>query len=178
MSRLRTRSARFTLTVGVEPAEAFAIFSDIGRLNQLTPSWFRLDPEKGPPAQLELGSRIAYRFRWRLLRLRWQSRITDWQPPHDFAYEQERGPFCFFRHEHTFEPVPGGTRVVDVVTFATAAGGMVDRWLVEPDLRRVFEFRRALSERLFALDRRTLTERIDPLTATPPPPSLGAHALD
>ena len=41
------------------------------------------------------------------------SRITAFDRPHRFVDEQVSGPFRSFRHEHTFERVPGGTRMTD-----------------------------------------------------------------
>ena len=152
MSDDRTRSARFALTVGLEAPAAFAFVSDVARLNEVTPPWFRLDAAGGPPTRVEAGSRIDYRFTWRRLPMSWRSHITVWEPPRYFVYEQEHGPYRLFRHEHLFEPVPGGTRVIDVVHFRTAFGALVDRWLVEPDLERVFAFRRKHAETRFPVD--------------------------
>jgi ligand-binding SRPBCC domain-containing protein len=41
------------------------------------------------------------------------SRNTAFEPPARFVDEQTRGPFRSFRHEHRFEAVPGGTRMLD-----------------------------------------------------------------
>jgi ligand-binding SRPBCC domain-containing protein len=50
------------------------------------------------------------------------SRVTVWERPGRFADEQARGPFAWFRHEHTFDAVDGGTRMVDEVHFAAPLG--------------------------------------------------------
>ena len=173
----RTRSARFELTVGLEPAAAFAFFSDVARLNEVTPPWFRLDAGGGPPSRVGAGARIDYRFTWRRLPMRWRSRITVWEPPRRFVYEQERGPYRRFRHEHLFEPVPGGTRVIDIVHFRTAFGALVDRWLVEPDLERVFAFRRDHSQRRFPIDAAAAPPEAA-LTAAATGPTLEALTVD
>lgn len=177
MSDARARSARFELTVGLEPAKAFAFFSDVARLNEVTPPWFRLDASGGPPSRVDAGTRIEYRFTWRRLPMRWRSHITVWEPPRYFAYEQERGPYRLFRHEHLFEPVPGGTRVIDVVHFSTAFGALVDRWLVEPDLARVFAFRRRYAEGRFPIGAGDALPEA-PLTATAAGPTLEPQTVE
>src|SRR5206468_5943881 len=53
---------------------------------------------------------------------RMTSRITALERPSRFVDEQVRGPFARFRHEHVFEPVGGGTRMIDRVEFAAPLG--------------------------------------------------------
>ncbi|MDX1642745.1 MAG: SRPBCC family protein [Thermoanaerobaculia bacterium] len=134
---LRTYEARLDLPL----EEVFAWTSDVERLDELTPPWFVLEPVAPPPPRLFVGVEIEYRFRWRRFGMRWRSRITDWRPPHDFVYEQACGPFREFRHEHLFRPVDGGTLMEDRVIYRTWGGRWVDRWLVGPDLDRVFAHR-------------------------------------
>ena len=50
------------------------------------------------------------------------STITEWDRPRRFVDEQCDGPFRSFRHEHVFEPVANGTRLVDHVEFAAPLG--------------------------------------------------------
>lgn len=116
--------------------------SDVERLDAVTPPWFGLTPLASPSA-LFVGAEIEYRFRWRLLRTRWRSRIVAWQPYRFFAYEQVVGPFRYFRHEHRFEIIGGGTRMTDRVVYRCRGGRLVDRLLVAPDLDRIFAFRGA-----------------------------------
>lgn len=143
------RQAAYTVEVGLEPTEAFRFFSRVGNLNRVTPAWFHLDPETTPPDELAAGTVIDYRFRWRLLRMRWRTRITVWEPPRLFTYEQERGPYRLFRHEHRFERHGSGTRVTDVVDYSVLGGGPVARWIVEPELSRIFAYRAEVATALF-----------------------------
>lgn len=50
------------------------------------------------------------------------SKITEWDRPHRFVDEQERGPFKSFWHEHVFTPVEGGTQLSDRVRFEAPLG--------------------------------------------------------
>ncbi|MDH5521305.1 MAG: SRPBCC family protein [Acidimicrobiia bacterium] len=139
MSRNSTYSCHLTLEAGL--AETFDLLSDPRALNGLTPTWFQLRPYEPVPTPLQVGSKISYRLRWRGLPLRWTSRMTEWRSPVLLTYEQERGPYAFFRHEHRFEAVGDATRVIDRVDYRSGFGSWLDRTLVQADLERIFEHR-------------------------------------
>ena len=142
------RSAEFAVEVGADRTTAFDFFSRVDNLNRVTPAWFRLDPV-APPPDLRVGAVIDYRFHWRLLRMRWRTRITVWRPPELFTYEQERGPYRFFRHEHRFEQRGRDTLMTDVVHYSTLGGTPADRWIVGPELARIFAYRAGVARELF-----------------------------
>ncbi len=145
------------------PARAFAFFADARNLGRTTPGWFRLSLLSPLPIEMAAGARIDYRLRWRALRLRWQSHVTVWRPDRSFEYEQARGPFRSFRHDHRFLPEAGGVRIVDRIRFASATGGLLDRAVVATDLRRILRHRAVASSRL--LNSRPATTAQAPLGA-------------
>jgi len=49
-----------------------------------------------------------------------------------------------------FEERDGGTLVRDKIEYAVPGGGLVNRLLVAPDLRRIFDYRAATLKKLFA----------------------------
>ena len=179
MSPSSSYSHVFSLPAGVE--DVFRLFSDPGLLDALTPSWFELEPAPGFPRPLAPGSEITYRLRWRGLPLRWTSRIVDWEPPHLLTYEQVRGPYRAFRHEHRFEAETGGTRVTDRVVFRAPGGRLIERLLVRPDLERIFRHRERAARRI--LGTRAPGSRVGRCSGPPPgargaPGTLGAEACD
>jgi ligand-binding SRPBCC domain-containing protein len=127
----------------------FTLFADPRSLDLVTPPWFRLSPLGRIPDRLERGLEISYRLRWRGLPFRWTSLITDWQEPGFFAYEQKEGPYRFFRHEHFFDAVDGGTEILDRVVYRAPGGPLADRLVAGPDLRRIFAFRARRAQALF-----------------------------
>lgn len=129
----------------------FELFADPRRLDSLTPSWFRLQPTGPLPERLEKGVEIDYRLRWRGLPLRWTSRITDYEEDRFLAYEQKRGPYSYFKHEHLFSDVGPGTEVCDRVFFRTPGGTLFDRFVALPDLRRIFTCRQRLTHERFVV---------------------------
>lgn len=130
-----------------ERPRVFELFSDPQRLDRLTPQWFRLRPLGDATVELEEGTEIAYDLRYRGLPLRWTSRITDWQAPDFFAYEQRHGPYLRFRHEHIFESFAGGTRVRDTARYRAPGGRLVEGLIVRPELRRIFAYRERMAWR-------------------------------
>ncbi|MEM8959997.1 MAG: SRPBCC family protein [Acidobacteriota bacterium] len=123
-----------------EPLErVWEFFTNVNNLTRSTPDWLDFAPD-AVPARLDVGVDIDYRLRWRGLPLRWTSRIVDWQPMQVFTYEQRRGPYRHWRHEHYFEPEAGGVRVVDRVYWRAWGGRLVRPWVAR-DVARIFSHR-------------------------------------
>ncbi len=122
--------------------KVFAFFADAQNLETLTPPWLRFEIETPCPIEMRRGALIRYRLRLHGIPLRWLTGITAWEPPHRFVDEQIRGPYRFWRHEHTFHGREGGTLVRDRVEYGVAGGRLVQKFLVSRDLRRIFEYRR------------------------------------
>jgi ligand-binding SRPBCC domain-containing protein len=131
--------------------EVFPFFADPLNLEVITPPWLAFRILTPPPLTMEAGRRIDYRLRLHGVPVRWQSEITRWSPPHGFVDEQRVGPYRSWVHVHEFEERAGGTVVLDRVDYEVPGGRLVDRIAVEPDLRRIFDFRRdALRKALLA----------------------------
>ena len=129
------------------PEVVFAFLSDPANLLRLTPPWMRVETVPPVPAALGAGVEFAHRVRTRGVTLRWQSRIELWDPPRRFIDIQVRGPFRSWRHEHSVAPADGGSELLDRVRYSVWGGRWVDRWVVRPDLDRMFAFRsRRLAE--------------------------------
>ena len=120
---------------------AFSKLADPRLLDGLTPPWFRVAVLPFDPL-LKVGARIDYRMRWRGLRFRWQSEITDWHPPYRFTYSQTRGPYRFFEHEHLFSEEADGTKITDRIRFRAPGGELFQRAIVGPELERILTYRR------------------------------------
>jgi ligand-binding SRPBCC domain-containing protein len=134
--------------------DIFAFFSNAENLEAVTPPWLRFRILSPRPIHMNKGRRIDYALRIHGVTIGWTSEITAWEPPLRFVDEQVRGPYRIWVHEHRFEAVPDGTRVIDRVRYAVPGGRLVNGLLVGPDLDRVFGFRREQLERILgtALD--------------------------
>lgn len=130
--------------------EVFAFFSDAFQLQTLTPPWLHFQVLTPRPIDLGDGAVIDYRLRIRGLPLRWQSRIGRWEPPQRFTDEQTRGPYRRWLHEHSFEPLDGGTLCRDLVEYDVYGGALMHALFVRRDLLRIFAFRQQTLRRLFS----------------------------
>ena len=138
---MRIREFTAELWLPLPPEEVFPFFSDAGNLNVITPPWLKFRVVKTSSEVMHAGVLIDYNLRVRGLPLRWQSRINVWEPPHRFVDEQLLGPFRMWVHEHTFEARDGGTLARDAVRYAAPFDSLTHRWLVRPDMEKIFKYR-------------------------------------
>jgi ligand-binding SRPBCC domain-containing protein len=114
----------------------------VANLAGAMPNWLSLDVLTPQPVAMAVGTRIRYRLRIYGVPVTWQSRFTRWEPPHRFAYQQERGPFRSWHHEHEFASSPGGgTVMTDRCRYQVPIGWPVQRIIVGPLLDRLFASR-------------------------------------
>jgi hypothetical protein len=136
--------------------KAFAFFSFHRNLQEITPPWARFRIAACPSDRLHEGDRIEYRFRVFGLPMRWTARITAYRENEIFADFQERGPFRYWLHTHSFRADGDATVMHDHVEYELPFG-FVGRWfgarLVRKRLEAIFDYR---AERLH---RGTLTIR-------------------
>ena len=133
-----------------EPRERiFEFFADPGNLERLTPDWLRFEIVTEQPMKIGKDVLLEYRLRIHGFPIKWQSQITEWRPPHLFIDRQTKGPYKLWVHQHTFYESHGGTLVGDAVQYAVTGGTLVQRFLVEPDVRRIFRYRHRILQELF-----------------------------
>lgn len=120
----------------------FPFFADALNLQRITPPWLNFEVTSPTPIEMKPGQTIDYRLKVHGFPMRWRSEITQWDPPYRFVDEQLRGPYKVWHHRHTFFERDGKTVCQDDVTYAVPGGALVNRLLVEPDVKRIFEYRR------------------------------------
>lgn len=121
--------------------EVFAFFAEARNLESITPPWLKFEIRTPGPIEMREGAVIDYRIRVHGIPMRWRSEITVWEPPHRFVDEQRKGPYRTWIHEHSFEERDGGTLVGDHVRYAAPGGRLIEKLVVERDLRRIFDHR-------------------------------------
>ena len=137
----RVHSVLHAETIVAAPLEeTFAFFADAANLERLTPPWLNFQFRTPLPVTMAEGVEIDYLIALHGLPIPWRSRIDVWEPGVRFVDRQVLGPYRWWRHEHRFESVAGGTLVVDHVEYVPRA-----RWLSGPivrrDLERIFTYR-------------------------------------
>ena len=124
--------------------DVFDLFSNAHNLEQITPDWLHFRVLTEGPIEMKVGSRIRYRLRIGGVPLRWDTCITRWEPGRSFVDRQERGPYRFWDHTHTFAPVGDGVRMGDMVRYALPfgpLGRLAHALWVRDALARIFDYR-------------------------------------
>jgi ligand-binding SRPBCC domain-containing protein len=132
---------RSDVVAAVPLAVAFAFFADAWNLELLTPPWLNFRIRTPRPLAMREGAMLDYRIRLHGVPIPWRTRIDVWEPGVRFVDRQVLGPYRWWRHEHRFESVDGGTRVVDHVEYLPRVVWLSRGW-VRRDVERIFAYRR------------------------------------
>ena len=134
--------------VQVIPAElnrVWRFFSDPHNLNAITPPDMQFRIISALPEHMYAGMLIQYQIRllpgcW----AKWLTEIRQVREGQYFCDEQRVGPYHLWYHEHHFEPVKGGVRMTDKVTYGVGygpLGWLLHRVWIRPKLRAIFAYR-------------------------------------
>ena len=133
--------------------DVWRYFCDPGNLNALTPPDMNFEIVRGGDTAMYEGQLIEYRVEFlRGVRSLWLTEISHVRECQYFVDEQRLGPYRFWYHEHIFEEIPPGTRMLDRVTYSIPFGFLGDtlnRLWIAHRLNRIFEFRRQAILELF-----------------------------
>lgn len=137
--------------IPVPRAELFAFFEDPRNLGEITPSEMGFDILKMDELPIRAGFRIKYRIKVFGVPVTWVSKISEYEPGKRFVDIQTKGPYAYWRHEHRFEGVEGGTLMRDRVQYRLPfgiLGSAVHGLLVARQLEHIFDYRaRIIGER-------------------------------
>jgi ligand-binding SRPBCC domain-containing protein len=131
----------------------FAFFADARNLERLTPPSLHFEILTPGEIRMCAGATIDYRLGVSGLPIRWRTVIDTWRPPFQFVDVQQRGPYAAWRHTHTFDETPAGTRMRDRVEYALPLGPLgrlAHRLFVARRLDEIFAFRTRVIGELFA----------------------------
>ena len=136
--------------------EAWGFFSNPRNLAEITPPEMAFELTSDVPETMYSGLIVTYRVRPLFgLAVEWVTEIKHVEERVRFVDEQRMGPYRFWHHQHLFEPASEGTRMRDIVHYSIPlgpVGDLVDRWVVAPRVRAIFDYRRHVLERRFALE--------------------------
>ena len=132
---------------------AWEFFSNPANLSKLTPPGVKFRTVSGGDEEVHEGQVIVHRVGVLPgISLKWVSEIVSVESGVGFVDEQRSGPFKSWRHEHSFEEVEGGVKVLDRVEYVVGwgpAGWVARRLFVDRQVKGLFEARRELLAELF-----------------------------
>lgn len=132
--------------------EVFEFFEDPRNLAKITPKSMGMKITRIDELPVCRDFRIEYTIQWLFVKLKWVTRITQYEPPQLFADVQERGPYKYWRHEHTFEEAGGQTLMRDRVEYELPfglAGALAHRLIIRKQLADIFDFRARRTRKVF-----------------------------
>lgn len=130
--------------------EIFPFFADAGNLDAITPPWLHFRILTPLPLEMRQGAKIHYQIRLHGIPISWRTNIASWNPSHSFVDEQISGPYQKWHHTHLFEEKGGGTLCKDRVVYKHLGGMLVHKYLVRPDIERIFAYRQEKMLEIFA----------------------------
>jgi ligand-binding SRPBCC domain-containing protein len=133
-----------TTHINATVARVFEFFSAPGNLARITPPEMGFRITSGPDRPLREGDRIQYAMRVFGLPICWTTHITIWRDGEVFADLQERGPYKYWLHTHTFRETQDGVEMRDVVEYELPfgiLGRLAGGWLVARQLEQIFAHR-------------------------------------
>lgn len=131
--------------VGLARNEVFNFFARAENLEEITPPWLNFKIVRKSTEDVGEGTLIDYRLKIHGFPVTWRTRICEWSPGFKFVDEQLKGPYAKWRHVHIFEDAPGGTLLIDRVTYRPPFGPLgwiLAKLWIHRDVATIFEYRR------------------------------------
>jgi ligand-binding SRPBCC domain-containing protein len=127
----------------VSRGKAFSFFEDPGNLPEITPQSLDFQILSAESSrEVCINAEYMYKIKWLGLRMKWQSRIVDYQPPHKFIDIQVKGPYRSWVHTHVMEEVAGATRMKDFVAYTIPFFALpVHNLIIKKQLMEIFHYR-------------------------------------
>jgi hypothetical protein len=141
--RLATYNLTASQILPIGRKEAFEFFRNPANLGFITPPWlqFTMLQESELPEVRE-NAEFNYKISWLGIRIRWRSRIVNYDPPSSFTDIQVKGPYRSWVHVHTLEDRPDGTQMLDSVDYTLPLPAVtLHRHFIKKSLEDIFRFR-------------------------------------
>ncbi|MCR9161766.1 MAG: SRPBCC family protein [Nannocystaceae bacterium] len=136
----------------VEVEALFAFHERPDAFSILMPPWETVRNVK-PASSLEVGAVARLEQRVGPIWIEIVAEHVDYEKNRLFVDEMRKGPFAAWRHEHRFEPDPGGSRLIDAITYEPPLGflgRLAAPLAIEPRLRKMFEYRHRVTQEALA----------------------------
>lgn len=136
----------FSADIAAPLETVWAFYDGVETLPKITPPSTKVTLI-GAPDKMQKGSRFTLVVRQPpiFIPLRWETIITEHDPPRRFVDEQGKGPFAHWHHEHKFDAIgPNQTRITDIITYTPPFwifGQIADALFIRRQLTAMFAYR-------------------------------------
>lgn len=124
-------------------------------LDKITPPDLSFEILTELPERMHEGLLIEYRVGIPFVGKRiWLTELKHIREHHSFVDEQRVGPYKLWYHYHEITEVPGGVRFLDRVHYSMPfdpLGRLAHPILVAPQLKKVFDYRAAVTPELLSI---------------------------
>ncbi|MCB0392366.1 MAG: TIGR01777 family oxidoreductase [Bdellovibrionales bacterium] len=127
----------------------FRFFSDAHNLEKITPPFLNFKIKNLSNSKIQEGALIDYELKLHGLPIKWQTKILNWNPPHQFIDDQLKGPYARWYHQHSFEELCGGTLMEDKIYYKlpmAPLGQLIAGSFVLKDIKKIFSYRKKYLE--------------------------------
>jgi ligand-binding SRPBCC domain-containing protein len=90
------------------------------------------------PDQWGDGCELRFKFRYLGVWLNYVTKVVRFEMNKCFVDQMIAGPYKYFVHTHSFQPVNEGTLCTDRVEFGSGLGSWIDRHVALPQIRATF----------------------------------------
>ena len=149
---MKMRLLEKTIFIHQPREQVFEFFSKAENLDKVTPNWLNFKIITSTPIEMKKGAIIDYKLKLYGMPVKWQTEITEWQPPYRFIDVQVKGPYRLWVHEHIFEERDGGTLMTDRVQYLAPGyflEPIVHKLFVQRDVDRIFRHRENVFKNIF-----------------------------
>ncbi len=125
----------------------FDFFADAGNLERITPPELNFHIITTQPIDIKKGTLIDYQLKLRGFPVKWQTIISEWNPPNSFVDRALKSPYKQWIHRHTFTAVSENkTLIEDEVKYRLPVEpfGDLAHWFVRRELDYIFDFRQKI----------------------------------
>ena len=133
--------------------EVFEFFSNAENLNKVTPPEVSFSMLTPMPVKMQVGTLIDYRIKLSGIPFFWRTQISLWEPNESrFVDEQVKGPYVFWRHEHTFEDKGGYILMTDRLHYLSPGWflePLIDKFFIRPRIEKIWGYRDQQFKTLF-----------------------------
>ena len=106
-------------------------------------------------AKIYPGMVITYKVSPLLgIKMNWMTEITHVKDQEYFVDDQRVGPYAIWHHEHHFESIKGGVKMMDKLTYAIPygiIGRLANKFLVAKEVQKIFTYREKAINDLFGV---------------------------